>query len=115
MRDCLHPRDLLPLLEKQFAAPATAAADRVVNVSGGAASATSLRQLSDWCAGHCGPHQVTADGTPRPFDLPWLVLDHAKATRLWNWRPQTPVAAIFGEIAAHAQSHPDWLDLSAPG
>jgi CDP-paratose 2-epimerase len=115
VRDCLHPRDLLPLLEKQFAAPATAAADRVVNVSGGAASATSLRQLSDWCAAHCGSHEVAADGTPRPFDLPWLVLDHARATRLWNWRPQTPVATILEEIAAHAESHPDWLDLSAPG
>ena len=114
VRDCLHPRDLLPLLERQFAAPATSAADRVVNVSGGTASARSLRQLSDWCATHCGPHAVAADGTPRPFDLPWLVLDHAKATRQWGWRPQTPVPAILDEIAAHARAHPEWLDLSAP-
>ena len=113
VRDCLHPRDLLPLLAKQLAAPA--AADRVINVSGGAASALSLRQVSEWCAAHCGAHEVAADGTPRPFDLPWLVLDHAKATRLWNWQPQTPVATILGEIAAHAEAHPDWLDLSAPG
>jgi CDP-paratose 2-epimerase len=114
VRDCLHPRDLLPLLEKQLAAPTTAAVDRVVNVSGGRASALSLRQLSDWCASRFGPHDVGADGTPRPFDIPWLVLNHAKATQLWDWRPQTPVVAILDEIAAHAQSHPDWLDLSAP-
>ncbi|MFA5057814.1 MAG: NAD-dependent epimerase/dehydratase family protein [Opitutaceae bacterium] len=114
VRDCLHPRDLLPLLEKQFAAPKTGAEDRVANLSGGAASAMSLRQLSDWCAGRFGAHEVAADGTARPFDIPWIVLDHAKATRLWGWRPQTPIAAILDEIAGHAQAHPDWLDLSAP-
>ena len=114
VRDCLHPRDLVPLLEKQFAAAPVVPADRIVNVSGGAASARSLRQLSDWCAARFGAHTVKADGTPRPFDIPWLVLDHAKATRVWGWRPQTTVAAVLDEIATHAQAHPDWLDLSAP-
>jgi CDP-paratose 2-epimerase len=33
---------------------------------------------------------------------------------LWSWRPQTPLASILDEIAAHAQAHPEWLDLSAP-
>jgi CDP-paratose 2-epimerase len=33
VRDCLHPRDLVPLLEKQFAAPALAAEASVVAVS----------------------------------------------------------------------------------
>ena len=51
---------------------------------------------------------------PRPFDLPWIVLDHAKATRLWHWQPATPAAAVLEEIAAHAESHPDWLERSAP-
>ena len=114
VRDCLHPRDLVPLLEKQFAAPAFAPTDRVVNVSGGASSARSLHQLTDWCDAHFGPHAVTADPSPRSFDLPWVVLDHAQATRLWQWRPQTPTDAILDEIAAHAQAHPEWLDLSAP-
>jgi CDP-paratose 2-epimerase len=101
-------------LEQQLAAPALAATDRMVNVSGGAASAMSLRQISDWCAREFGAHEVLADGAPRPFDIPWIVLDHAKAARLWSWRPQTPVASILGEIAAHARAHPEWLDLSAP-
>ncbi|MBW8780823.1 MAG: NAD-dependent epimerase/dehydratase family protein [Verrucomicrobia bacterium] len=114
VRDCLHPRDLAPLLEKQFAAPQTPAGNRLVNVSGGAASAFSLRQLSDWCAGRFGSHPVAADLAPRPFDIPWMVLDSAKAARTWDWRPQTPVTAILEEIAVHAQAHPDWLDLSAP-
>ncbi len=114
VRDCLHPRDLLPLLEKQFAAPRLAAADRVVNAGGGAASALSLRQLSDWCADAFGPHRVEADPAPRRFDVPWLVVDSAKARRLWGWRPQTPVGDILEEIAGHARAHPGWLDLSAP-
>lgn len=114
VRDCLHPRDLAPLLAKQFTAPKLAATDRIANFSGGTASATSLRQLSDWCAAKFGPHPVAADSTPRPFDLPWVVLDSAKAAQLWDWRPQTPVAAILDEIAAHAQAHPQWLQLSAP-
>ena len=114
VRDCLHPHDLLPVLEKQFAAPRISAADRLANFSGGAASAMSLMQLSDWCAGRFGPHTVVPDGTPRPFDIPWIVLDHAKATRLWDWRPARNTAAILEEIARHAEKNPGWLDLSAP-
>ena len=114
VRDCLHPRDLMPLLEKQFAAPKLSVADRLANFSGGTASAMSLRQLSDWCAGRFGPHTVVQDGTPRPFDIPWIVLDHTKATRIWGWRPATPTAAILEEIALHAEKNPGWLDLSAP-
>lgn len=114
VRDCLHPRDLLPALTQQLSAPQLTPADRIANFSGGAVSAMSLRQLSDWCAAHLGPHTVAADHTPRPFDIPWIVLDHAKATRLYNWRPQTPTPAILEEIAAHARANPAWLDLSAP-
>ncbi len=113
VRDCLHPRDLTPLLERQLAASRVAAGDRVVNLSGGAASARSLRQLTDWCAEKFGPHAVTADPANRPFDIPWMVLDPAKAARVWQWQPQTNVTAILEEIATHAQAHPEWLDLSA--
>jgi CDP-paratose 2-epimerase len=114
VRDCLHPRDLVPLLSRQFVAPKLAVSDRLANFAGGAASAMSLRQLSDWCATHFGPHSVSSDTTPRPFDIPWMVLDSAKAARLWNWHPQTPTTTILDEIAAHARAHPDWLELSAP-
>ncbi len=114
VRDCLHPRDLVPLLEKQFAAPPMPATDRVANFSGGLASARSLRQLTDWCDARFGPHPVTADPAPRAFDIPWIILDHAKATRLWHWRPAISTDAILDEIAAHARAHPGWLDISAP-
>jgi len=114
VRDCLHPRDLAPLLEKQLAAPRIPAGDRIVNVGGGKASARSLRQLSDWCSARFGAQTVASDPAPRAFDVGWLVVDSAKAARVWQWRPQTPVETILDEIAVHAQGHPDWLDISAP-
>src|SRR5262249_43407380 len=114
VRDCLHPRDLLPALAKQMNAPKIDAADRIANFSGGNASAMSLRQLSDWCSANLGPHSVGADATPRPFDVPWLVLDSAKAGRLWQWQPSKTTAAILAEVAEHARANPHWLDLSAP-
>ncbi len=115
VRDCLHPRDLVPLLAKQFAAgTATATADRIINVAGGTPSAMSLRQLTAWCDERFGAHPVATQAEPRPFDIPWMVLDSAKAERIWGWRPETSTLSILEEIAAHADQHPDWLDVSAP-
>lgn len=114
VRDCLHPRDLVPLVERQLAAPRRAVEERVVNVSGGAGSAMSLRQLSAWCAARFGPHEVAADGAPRAFDVPWLVLDAGQAARRWDWRPATTRDAVLEEIAGHAEAHPNWLEWSAP-
>lgn len=114
VRDCLHPRDLIPLLEKQFSAENTPSGDRIINVSGGDASMMSLRQLTAWCDEQFGVHNVATDAIPRPFDIPWMVLDSSKAQRLWNWQPATPTLHILDEIAEHARQHPDWLDRSAP-
>lgn len=114
VRDCLHPADLVPLLEAQFAAGKIDAEDRLANVGGGQASATSLRQLTDWCDDRFGHHPVAAEAKGRPFDIPWLVLDSSKARRLWGWRPAKKVLSILDEIGAHAEGHPEWLDLSAP-
>ncbi len=114
VRDCLHPRDLVPALLRQFAAPKLTPADRIANFSGGIASAKSLRQLSDWCAAHVGAHSVGTDANARPFDIPWLVLNYQKAKRIWQWQPATAVEAILEEIHVHAQANPHWLELSAP-
>jgi CDP-paratose 2-epimerase len=84
----------------------------LVNVSGGRRSATSLAELSAWCARRFGPREVSASAESRPFDLPWIVLDHTKATDLYGWRPEKDAATIFEEIAAHGERHPDWLELS---
>jgi CDP-paratose 2-epimerase len=113
VRDCLHPRDLLPLLEKQMASGGSAKA-QVQNVSGGVESAMSLAQLSDWCAARWGRRPVVSDPKPRPFDVPWMVLDSALAKQQWDWQPATPAEKILDEIAAHAEQNPRWLALSAP-
>jgi CDP-paratose 2-epimerase len=111
VRDCLHPRDLVPLLRAQMADPARRV-ERITNLGGGLANSCSLAQLSAWCAQRFGPHEIAADPTPRPFDAPWVVMDSTLATQLWNWRAQTPLAEVLEEIAAHAEKHPQWLDLS---
>ena len=112
VRDCLHARDLLPLVAQQIQSPRPDA-PLVLNVSGGSSQSASLRQLSAWCAERFGPHAVAAEVKERPFDVPWLVLDSGLAARTWNWKPQTPLTAIWTEIAEHAEKNPDWLDATA--
>jgi CDP-paratose 2-epimerase len=111
VRDCLHPRDLIPLLLKQTA-PGATAPTRLVNLGGGVASAMSLAALSDWCRDRYGDHPVGSVPEIRRFDIPWLVMDAALAGEIWGWQPQTPLSAILEEIARHAEQHPDWLACS---
>jgi CDP-paratose 2-epimerase len=73
----------------------------------------SLRQLSDWCSNEFVPHHVQVDLAPRPFDLPWVVLDSSKCEEVWDWKPRRSVREICAEIAGHARRHPEWLDISA--
>ena len=111
-RDCLHPSDLLPALRKQMAAAATEK-PRIVNFGGGTENSMSLAQLSNWCAERFGSHDVASDAEPRPFDVPWLVMDSRLAERTWGWQPSTALEAILQEIAGHAEAHPRWLETSA--
>lgn len=111
VRDCLHPRDLVPLLRQQAAA-GTATVPRLINLGGGVASAMSLAELSGWCAGRFGAHDVGSVAEVRRFDIPWMVLDATQASEVWGWQPQTPVRSILEEIAIHAEQHPAWLELS---
>lgn len=111
VRDCLHPADLVRLLVTQIRlAPS---APSIVNVSGGQASATSLLQLSRWCEERLGRHAVASSPETRPYDVPWLVLDHAAASAAHDWRPERTAESIFEEIADHAETHADWLDSVA--
>lgn len=111
VRDCLHPADLARLLILEIQA-ATGPSRVLVNVSGGAASATSLAELSAWCADRLGPHAVAASAETRPYDLPWVVLDSARAAARYGWHPSLSAPAIFEEIARHAEKNPDWLDIT---
>lgn len=111
-RDCFHPSDLLPVLQKQMSGAATDK-PRIVNFGGGTENSMSLAQLSNWCAERFGPHDVASDPEPRPFDVPWLVLDWRLAERTWRWQPALSLEAILQEIAEHAEAHPRWLETSA--
>ncbi len=112
VRDCLHPSDIVPLLLKQFQDPGKPVS-KIVNVSGGSRSAMSLAQLSAWCTDRLGAHEVQADLQPRPFDIPWIVLDHDQASSVWDWTPLVSRDQILEEIAMHAESNPDWLNTVA--
>jgi CDP-paratose 2-epimerase len=113
VRDCLHPADLVPVIERQLQSDG-ASRPRVVHLGGGRASAFSLRQLSAWCHERFGERAVASEPSPRPFDIPWMVLDARLAEAAWGFRPSLATPQILEEIARHAEAHPDWLEISAP-
>ena len=90
-------------------------ADRIVNIGGGAASAMSLLQLTAVVrrAVRPPPRRV-GSGRPRlrhPLDGPGPGEGRAG---LGMDAADDRSAAILEEIAAHAGTHPGWLELSAP-
>ena len=111
VRDCLHPRDLVPVLRAQMQG-GDPDKPRIANFSGGAANALSLAQLTDWCDARFGRHAVASAAAPRPFDIPWLVLDSTLAEKTWSWSPKILWPQVLDEIAKHAELNPDWLELS---
>src|SRR6478609_4510147 len=88
VRDALHPNDLADLLLRQIENPELSSG-RIWNVGGGAANCMSLAQLSRWCADKFGKHPVQADGTLRPFDVPWMVMDNRNVEQAFHWQPRT--------------------------
>jgi CDP-paratose 2-epimerase len=112
VRDCLHPRDVVPLLIKQIKDPEREVAP-IFNVSGGINSAMSLPQLSGWCRERFGDREVISDSRSGPFDIPLMVLGSSACSHAWGWTPQTHAIQILEEIAQHAEQNPGWLDLVA--
>lgn len=110
-RDCLHPRDLVPLITAQMRTARTSQ-PAIINIGGGADHAMSLAQLTQWCEERFEPRQVAINPHPRAFDVPWLVMDSTLATTHWNWKPRTTLQSILDEIANHAKTHPNWLEIS---
>lgn len=113
VRDCLHPADLVPLIDRQISA-GDRSDPRIVNVGGGAASARSLAQVSAWCRQQMGDHPVEPADEARPFDIPWMVLDASRARDVWRWSPHRTTENVLEEILQHAREHPDWLEMSQP-
>ncbi|NJK38239.1 MAG: NAD-dependent epimerase/dehydratase family protein [Oscillatoriales cyanobacterium RM2_1_1] len=113
VRDCLHPQDLILLLEKQFTESLTTEKPRVINISGGVKNSMSLKQLSSWCEDRFSCNEVTQTNTERPFDIPWMVLDATQAEQIWDWKPQTNIYQVLREISDFAEGQKDWCQLSA--
>ena len=111
VRDALHPADLARLIAAQLQSDGTDK-PRLVHLGGGRDRSMSLAELSAWCAGTFGAHEVGRDDAPRAFDVPWLVMDSSLASSAWNWQPEISLPSILDEIACHAADHPDWLELA---
>jgi CDP-paratose 2-epimerase len=112
VRDALHPADLALLVERQIRSGPAAAG--TWNVGGGVPNAMSLAQLSDWCSERFGPRAVRVEGNPRQWDVPWLAMDHTRATGRFDWVPSRRVTDILEEVATHHRLNPDWLSLTEP-
>jgi CDP-paratose 2-epimerase len=110
VRDAFHPEDLAALLLLQMR-DAESRGDRIFNVGGGAENSMSLSELTSLCDLQFGAHAPQPDAAVRPFDLPWVVMDSARVRQRFGWKSRLPLDAILQQIAEHARSHPQWLDL----
>ena len=108
VRDCLHPKDQVPVLLKQMTRDSgvkglrdQGSVDyRICNFGGGVKNSCSLAQLSGWCEKRFGARKVESDPKPRPYDLPWVILDSSRAKKKWEFKIQTSLEEILEEIAA---------------
>ena len=115
VRDCLHPDDLAMLLLKQLAWGAKDGKPRLGNVGGGLESAFSLAEMSAWSESRFGrKNEVVQDGSERPFDIAWLILDDAKMRAAWDWKPAITRDALFAQVAQFAEANPQWMNISSP-
>ena len=77
-RDVFHPRDLTVLADAQMNC-GRSGGQRIYCAGGGRSNAISLAQLTAWCDRRFGQHSPTADTRPRPYDIPWVVMDSSDA------------------------------------
>jgi CDP-paratose 2-epimerase len=110
VRDALHPEDLADLIITEMRDPGRTST-RIWNIAGGISNAISLAELTGWCNERFGRHEPEADLTPRPFDIPWLVLDSDRACAALGWSPRRTLESILEEIACHAETNPNWLEV----
>lgn len=111
VRDAFHPRDLCALLDAQISTNHKAG-QRIYVAGGGPQNAMSLAQLNAWCDARFGPHSPQPDSRPRPYDIPWQIMDHCDAQRTFGWSVGVSLDMLLGEIADHAERNPDWLERS---
>jgi CDP-paratose 2-epimerase len=110
VRDAFHPEDLASLVAMQMKRETPA--DAIYNAGGGAENSVSIAQLTEWCDARFGRHAPTADPKPRPFDIPWVVMDSGRAAKDFGWTPKRTLPSILDEIAEHVAANPNWLSVS---
>ena len=111
VRDVFHPRDLGRLVLAQINDPGKIG-PAIINAGGGLKNSMSLAELSAWCQDRFGVREVQSDATPRRYDLPWIVMDNAAVSSLWNWQPEMTLPNLLDSIAEHVLANPQWLAVS---
>jgi CDP-paratose 2-epimerase len=111
VRDAMHPRDLAALLDAQMRL-GRAGGQRVYTAGGGPKNAMSLAELTAWCDARFRPNAPVADTCPRCYDIPWVVMDNGNAECHFRWRVEVSMENLLSQIAAHAETHPNWLERS---
>jgi CDP-paratose 2-epimerase len=109
VRDAFHPVDLADLICAQIHRDPPV--NPVYNVGGGIRNSMSIAQLNAWCDERLGKQVPEADANPRPFDIPWMVMDYSRAHEDFGWAPCRSLDSILDEIAVHARKHPEWQTL----
>ncbi len=110
VRDAFHPDDLATLIAAQMRGRPASPAAAIRNAGGGRENAMSLAQLTAWCDRQFGAFAPTPDLKPRPFDIPWMVMDSSLVRTEFGWKPRKSLEAILEEIARHVHDHPGWLE-----
>jgi CDP-paratose 2-epimerase len=108
VRDAFHPVDLAELAAIQMRRDPPG--DAIFHASGGRVNSMSLAQLTEWCDDRFGKHAPEPDLRPRPFDIPWVVMDSSRAKRELGWEPNRSLNRILDEIGEHVQANPGWLE-----
>jgi CDP-paratose 2-epimerase len=110
-RDALHPRDLAALLTAEIRCERSVG-PRVYTAGGGPKNSISLAQLTAWCDDKFGRHVPGADLRARPYDVGWIAMDNTQTACDFGWNIEMPLGCILEEIAEHARTHPEWLEVS---
>jgi CDP-paratose 2-epimerase len=108
VRDAFHPADLAGLAAIQTHREPPA--DAIFHASGGLDNSMSLAQLTAWCDDRFSKHAPEPDLRPRPFDIPWVVMDSSRAASELGWRPKRSLLNILDEIGEHVRTNPGWLE-----
>jgi CDP-paratose 2-epimerase len=98
VRDILHIKDLVSLVELQIEKPALFAG-RVYNAGGGSSCSASLREMTAVCEEITGNRiTIGSEKENRPADLRIYITDNSAIEAATGWKPAHDVRGIFTDI-----------------